>query len=65
MQRKRDSGKKDAAIAMAQLQAVEEEKDLDFLYEPTESDTGKDSRVRYEIRTHCSATRGSGTGTGT
>lgn len=39
MQRKRDSGKKDAAIAIAQLQAVEEEEDLDFLYEATESDS--------------------------
>lgn len=34
---KRLSSKKEAAIAMAQLQAVEKEDNFDFLYEPTES----------------------------
>lgn len=34
---KRLSSKKEAAIAMAQLQAVEKEDNFDFLYEPIES----------------------------
>lgn len=47
---KRLSAKKEAAIAMAQLQAVEEEADLDFPFEPTESDLVKQERTAEYVR---------------
>lgn len=47
---RRLSAKKEAAIAVAQLQAVEEDEDLDFPYELTESDSVTQERTAEYVR---------------